>query len=137
MTSAEQFIVGLQLRHFSPKEILFLGNGNKRLKVNTQPPESLWRNIVPTAWVADLARARYGKPIRVLSGYRNQAYNSAIGGASASQHMKFTALDLGCDDPKRLHEILSDFRAAGVFRGGLGLYPAFVHLDTRGSNADW
>ncbi len=28
-------------------------------------------------------------------------------------------------------------RSEGKFRGGVGLYPEFVHVDTRGRNADW
>jgi len=28
-------------------------------------------------------------------------------------------------------------REEGLFRGGLGLYKTFIHLDTRGRNATW
>jgi hypothetical protein len=28
-------------------------------------------------------------------------------------------------------------RKEGVFKGGVGRYPGFTHIDTRGSNADW
>lgn len=135
--TASNFIEGLKLRYFRPSEILFKGNSDVELKLNSLPPRKLWKNIVPTAWVADLARAEYGGPIQVLSGYRNKAYNSAIGGARSSQHKEFTALDLGCKRPDKLYNILLSFRLAGVFKGGIGKYPSFVHLDTRGENATW
>ena len=27
--------------------------------------------------------------------------------------------------------------SCGLFKGGVGQYPGFTHMDTRGSNADW
>ena len=34
-------------------------------------------------------------------------------------------------------EALKLWRDQGRFQGGIGLYPTFVHVDTRGTNADW
>ena len=135
--TTQAFVNGLHLRHFAPREIFYLGGSNHELGTNYTPPEELWENIVQTAWIADAARALYGSPIRVLSGYRSPEYNLDIGGASRSQHKRFTALDLGCDHPLRLYNILVKFRTAGVFKGGIGRYSSFVHVDTRGSNATW
>lgn len=42
-------------------------------------------------------RDHFGKPIGVTSGYRSQALNDLIGGASGSQHSKGEALDLDAD----------------------------------------
>lgn len=137
MTPAERFVAGLRLRHFSPSEILFRGASDEGLQLNTDPPEDLFENIVRTAWLADLARSTLGSPLRVLSGYRSPAYNKAIGGSAQSLHMKFNALDLGTDRPRELFSILTEFRDARVFKGGIGLYSSFVHIDTRGHNATW
>ena len=131
------FIEGLHLRYFRPDEILYLGASHSSNGLNTLPPGSKMKNIVKTAWVADLARAKLGSSVRVVSGYRSPAYNKRIGGASASLHMQFCALDLGTNRPRRVFNILKSFRDAGVFRGGLGLYSTFVHIDTRGRNATW
>lgn len=135
--TAVNFINGLQLRHFSSDEILYLGASHSSNSLNGEPPEDLWSNIVRTAWVADMAREKLGRPLRVLSGYRNPAYNRSVGGATQSEHLQFRALDLATDDPRKLFELLRGFREAGVFKGGIGLYSSFVHVDTRGTNATW
>jgi len=68
------------------------------------------------------------------------AYNAAIDGAAAkSFHMRFQALDISVEGktPKQVFAVLKKWRDAGKFRGGLGLYRTFVHIDTRGSDATW
>lgn len=125
------------VKHFTAEEFFFKGASNAKLQLNTDPPKSLWKNMIPTALVVDEARARLGKPLRILSAYRSPAYNRRIGGARFSQHMQFTALDLGTDQPAKLYKILLEMRRDGKFKGGLGLYRNFVHVDTRGVNANW
>jgi N-acetylmuramoyl-L-alanine amidase len=55
--------------------------------------------------------------------------------------MAFRALDIAFDgvSPQRVYDRLMEWRKAGRFTGGLGLYPSsgFVHIDTRGNNATW
>lgn len=135
--TATQYIEGLRLKFFSPAEILYLGGANEQLQSNSEPPAELWGNITRTAQVADMAREALGRPVWVLSGYRNASYNSQVNGAPNSLHKEFNALDLRCAAPEKLWTVLNRFRNAGVFRGGLGLYSSFVHLDTRGQNATW
>jgi uncharacterized protein YcbK (DUF882 family) len=108
---------------------------------NSPPPKRLWKNIVATLRVVDEVRASFGKPCRILSSYRSPDYNQAVGGASLSQHLEFNALDIVFDgvSPQRVYDQLIEWRKAGKFTGGLGLYPSsgFVHIDTRGRNATW
>jgi hypothetical protein len=137
MDEFQQLLDKAGVKHFTAKELFYRGASDAKLKLNTDPPRALWRNILPTAIVADEARRRFGKPLRVNSAYRNAALNRAIGGASHSQHMRFCALDLGTPAPAKLYLILLDMRRAGLFRGGIGLYRTFVHVDTRGTNATW
>ena len=90
--------------------------------------------------VVDQLREHFGKPITLLSSYRSPAYNAAIDGAAAkSFHMRFQALDISVEGktPKQVFAVLKKWRDAGKFRGGLGLYRTFVHIDTRGSDATW
>jgi uncharacterized protein YcbK (DUF882 family) len=126
-----------KIKHFTADEVFYKGASNKKLGLNTEPPEGLWNNIWRTIEVADKARAKHGKPIKIASAYRSPKYNKAVGGASKSQHVEFNALDLRTSAPKTLHKILLDMRNKGEFKGGLGLYKTFVHVDTRGHNADW
>lgn len=51
-------------------------------------------------------RSRYGKPIRITSGYRNRALNNAVGGAASSQHLLGEAADIVCDNNNLLWEII-------------------------------
>ena len=72
-----------------------------------------------------------GHPIIVVSGYRCQAHNTAVGGATHSQHLLGRAADvrvkgMSTIEIKRLAETIDAFRD-----GGIGLYDAFVHLDVR------
>jgi len=135
--TAHQYIEGLQLRHFAPNEILYLGASHASNGLNSLPPPNLWPNIVQTCWIADLARAELDTPLRVLSGYRNSQYNSAVGGASQSLHKEFRALDLATSKVDDLSELLLEWRDCGVFHGGIGIYHSFVHVDTRGHNSTW
>ena len=134
--------LGNPLRHFAPRELLYLGNNANRL--NHTPPDSLWPNIVATALYADLIRHEYGHPLRVISAYRSPQYNASLPNASpVSQHLQFRALDLmpiGRADIRRLHEIAVDIRTRGPLRwsGGIGVYESgFIHIDNRGENRDW
>lgn len=127
----------LGIKYFTADEIFFKGASDTKLKLNTEPPELLWDNIWETVKIADQARDKHGKPIKIASAYRSPKYNKAIGGEKKSYHMKFNALDLRTSAPKQLHKILLDMRNKGLFKGGLGLYKTFVHVDTRGYNADW
>lgn len=73
-----------------------------------------------------------GQPLIVLSGYRTPAYNTLIGGAPASQHLRGRALDIKSSvmKPEILYDIIrTNALALGV--RGLGLYETFVHFDIR------
>lgn len=56
--------------------------------------------------VLEPARERLGKPIVVNSGFRCPVHNAAVGGVANSQHMKGEAVDITCEDNKRLAEII-------------------------------
>jgi hypothetical protein len=124
------------VRYFTADEVFFRGARDARLQLNTDPPRGLWPSLLAVVKVADEARHRLGRALRINSAYRNAAYNKAIGGASASIHMKGGALDL-VGSPATLVSILETMRKEGVFKGGIGRYKTFTHVDVRGKNADW
>ncbi len=138
-----EFVATMGLRHFIADELLFLGNQHKAGKckgLNDYPPELLWRNIAPTVAVLDKLRQEIGAPIHFHSLYRAPPYNKCIdGSATNSFHMRYQAIDFVCDagTPATWAAKLREYRNRGVFAGGIGVYKTFVHIDTRGTNADW
>lgn len=138
----DAFILQLGLRYFGPAEFLVKGGSNSSGSCagrNTDPPRNLWPKIAATARVLDELRHRLGYAIRLTSVYRSPAYNTCIGGESRSYHMIFNASDFqgAQGTPAQWRNELRAMRSAGFFSGGIGLYPTFVHVDTRGYDADW
>ena len=84
--------------------------------------------------VLDPVRERYGKPIRVNSGYRCPIHNRTVGGVPGSQHVKGEAADIvpaglqltayGLKELARLVEVIKE---NGKF-DQLIIYPTFVHV---------
>ena len=139
MTEYEEMLKGLRLRHFSPREVTSYANQVRGGVRNSLPPRSKWKNIVPTLWVVDHLRELLGVPVRLTSIYRSPSYNAAVGGASLSQHKENRAIDFQVSGvtPMVARNRLVELRRAGMFKGGIGLYSTFVHVDTRGTNATW
>ena len=139
------YIQSLGLKYFKPYEFLTMGHqhsnpGSPAFGVNKKPPQDLWKKIGPTAHILDRARELLGAPIMTLSVYRSPVYNRKIAGATHSEHMNFTAIDFQVKanlGPAEWAGVLRQMRQSGLFKGGIGVYPSFVHVDTRGVNADW
>lgn len=96
------------------------------------------------AEVFERVRAIWNRPIRVGSAYRTPAHNRRVGGARRSQHLQGRALDLYPPRGVRLAtfqeavRLLADQMAdeGRDLVGGLGYYPTFLHVDTRGGVGD-
>ena len=130
--------------HFEPDELLVhVGEvkvRGERSALNPFPPSDLWPNIYYTFTIIRFLRWYLAKPIRLLSVYRGPEYNALVGGAKLSQHKRFNAIDfkvLGWGSPREWAGILKSWRQRGMFKGGIGVYPTFVHVDTRGRNVSW
>jgi uncharacterized protein YcbK (DUF882 family) len=90
-------------------------------------------------------RKKYGS-VHINSGFRTARYNKSIGGASNSFHIytmhdgNDQAADVTCAKgrPSDWHSTLNwirNHKRSG--KGGLGLYPSFVHVDIRDYKSDW
>jgi len=132
------------LKYFGAHELLFKGGshstpGSSGYQLNTDPPEDLWPKILPAIILLDKFRERIGVPITITSAYRSPAYNKSIDGALSSYHTKFQAIDFRANGVKASNCVqeLIEMRQAKLFKGGIGRYASFTHVDTRGYNADW
>jgi len=107
---------------------------------NSLPPRAIWPNIRTTVRVADSLADRLDLKMKdVISVYRSPAYNSRCPGAkSNSYHVRNNAMDIvfPCK-PGKVAAMARAMRASGLYRGGVGRYGGFTHIDTRGANVDW
>jgi hypothetical protein len=132
----DPYLAGHGITRFTARELCPVGRraGNALLRA---PPCTLWANIIPTARLAQQAREHFGLPMIVNSGYRDAEYNRAVGSTSGSLHVTFRAMDVRVNGiaPRAIYDWFDGH--AEAHRLGLGLYPMFVHIDTRGSRARW
>lgn len=138
-TALQMMLDAKGVKHFTAAEMLTLGAAHKRTGKNTLPPFHILSNIVKTAVLADAIREEVGRPLAVLSGYRSPAHNKAIGGAEASRHMWFQALDLSCRDVPagELFRIADKLAKWKRLQCGIGLYEWGIHIDTGWHDRRW
>lgn len=129
--------------NFEAREFLAMGGSNQPggscAGLNRPPPRELWENCIGLSKVLQEFRNRVGASVRIHSMYRSPEYNACVGGKPGSQHKQFRAADLSVSTglPSSWRDILRKMRSEGIFSGGIGTYRTFVHVDTRGTNANW
>ena len=134
------FLKEINLRSMSVKEVIECHNKKRGSVQNTLPPRAMWRNIRSTLKVIDSLSNRLDHNVsEVVSVYRSPAYNARCNGAkSNSYHLRNNAIDIRFDcPPGKVAAMARAMRSTGLFRGGVGRYGSFTHVDTRGNNADW
>ena len=97
-------------------------------------------NVLQLAHNLQVLRDYFQCTITVNSGYRTPLYNSSIGGALNSQHLKAKAADIVVKGktPMEVYDAIEKLISTGkMCDGGLGLYKTFVHYDVRGVKARW
>jgi uncharacterized protein YcbK (DUF882 family) len=77
-------------------------------------------------------RDTLGKPISITSGYRTATYNKKCGGIATSHHLTGKAADIKVSRMTPL-ELARAADKLGFL--GIGVYPAFTHVDVGGSVA--
>jgi len=95
----------------------------------TPPPKKLLR-------VLEDVRSHFGKPVTIMSGYRCEAHNTAVGGAKRSKHKLGIASDIIVSGvaPHKVHKHLTT-KYPNKF--GIGRYGYFTHIDVRKNKARW
>ncbi len=134
------FIQDLGLKNITPYDILYPYFKTRSKNTSSIPPRHLWQNIAPTLRVVDeLASRLKAKTKPFLSIYRSPAHNRILRGRSKSQRLTNGALSVqfyGVDASK-VTKAARQLRKEGFFKGGIGAYTSFTHIDTRGHNLDW
>lgn len=102
---------------------------------SSYPVEWIETRLHTLCEVLELVRAEFGAAIRISSGYRTSAYNTKIGGALNSKHVRGEAADIvvvgvGVETVQaRIHALYRLGRLPKL--GGLGKYSTFTHVDVR------
>lgn len=100
--------------------------------------ESIKKNIVTLARELEIIRKAWGSPLTVTSWYRPPAVNREVGGATNSQHLTGSAVDL-----KPSQGDIYKFQSwldLGLWQGralGYGAKKGFVHIDMRPGRIRW
>lgn len=115
---------------FHPHEIACGGKGTHQ----TVPQH----DILIHPWAMDALqrfRTLLGDPVHLNSAYRNPEYNDAVGGAGRSKHTMGIAFDVRDSRLYSREAMVSAARQAGFT--GFGHYTEFLHIDLRGTPAEW
>jgi hypothetical protein len=134
------YIEGLHLRNITVQQVVEAHAKRRGSVWNELPPKSDWRNIRHTLEVVDRVSRELDVPVtEIVSVYRTPAYNRRCPGAKRhSWHMRNFAVDVKMGTrPSRVAAMARKLRGRGEFRGGVGRYWNFTHIDTRGNNVDW
>lgn len=129
----ERRLNALKVTNFTARELLMSRRWGRELNENDGLTLETCLNLADVAELAQAIRSAYGKPVRIISGYRSPALNVEVGGARASRHLRGMALDLAPVDTADLPQFVRIVESVG--RGwkspvGMGVYSTFVHVDT-------
>ena len=135
-----RYLSTLRLKNISPGQVIAAHAKQKGPVWNVLPPKQWWTRMGYTLRVADyIATAMNVKEVEVVSAYRCPIYNAHCEGAKAgSWHQANVAVDIKF--PVAAHFVTAaarNLRDRGLFKGGVGGYDNFTHVDTRGVNTNW
>jgi hypothetical protein len=134
------YLQSLKLKRLTPGQVIAAHAKVRGRQWNSLPPKSLWKNMAPTLRVVDRIAAELDMPVKeIISAYRTRAYNSRCpGAATGSWHQANVAVDVEfAASPRVVTQVAQRIRNKGYFKGGIGRYPGFTHVDTRGENRNW
>ena len=135
-----KYLSTLNLKRVCPKQVIENHARSKGRIWNSLPPKNWWVRMGYTLRVVDrIAMEMNVSKVEVVSAYRNPSYNARCpGAASGSFHQANVAADVIFPvRPSTVTAIARNLRDRGLFRGGVGGYRGFTHIDTRGKNANW
>ncbi len=130
----------LKLKRLSPAQVIEAHAKCKGSVWNCLPPMQMWPRMALTLRIVDrIAKEMNIANVEVVSANRCPAYNANCEGAApGSWHQANVALDVVFPVPA--HQVTAtarDLRDRGLFKGGVGGYWNFTHIDSRGENVNW
>ena len=135
-----RYLNNLKLKFISPQQVIEAHAKSKGSIWNTLPPKQWWTRMGYTLRVADrIALEMNVNQVEVVSAYRCPPYNAHCDGAkSGSWHQANVAVDVKFSAPaSKVTATARNLRDRGLFKGGVGGYWNFTHIDTRGENINW
>lgn len=135
-----RYLTALKLKRVDPAQVLESHAKEKGGVWNSIPPKASWRRMGYTLRVAErVAQEMNVSEVEVISAYRSPDYNARCRGARThSWHQQNIAVDVKF--PMRASKVTAmarQLRDEGLFRGGVGGYWNFTHIDARGQNINW
>lgn len=135
-----RYLKSLNLRSVSPQQVLESHAKAKGTIWNSLPPKQWWNRMGYVLKVVDrVAREMNVSEVEIISAYRSPAYNARCYGAkTGSWHQANVAADVKF--PVRASKVTAtarELRDLGLFKGGVGGYWNFTHIDARGHNINW
>ena len=134
------FINSLKLKNITAQEVISAHAKQRGRVWNSLPPQQWWKRMGNTLRVVDRISSEMNIPVKeIVSAYRCPIYNSRCPGArSGSYHQANVAIDVKFDTSARnVTKTARSLRDRGLFKGGVGGYYSFTHIDTRGENVNW
>lgn len=135
-----RYVINLKLQHITPEQVIEAHAKSHGSTWNTLPPRAWWTRMGYTLRVVDRIALYLRAPVKeILSAYRCPAYNAHCPGAkSGSWHQANMAIDVVFAMPSSsVTAMCRNLRDRGLFKGGIGGYDMFTHVDTRGENINW
>lgn len=134
------YLNSLKLRNISAQDVIAAHAKERGSVWNMLPPREWWTRMGYTLRVIDRVSSEMRTPVKeIVSAYRTPAYNTRCGGARRqSWHQANVAVDVQFDTSARnVTSAARSLRDRGLFKGGVGSYSSFTHIDTRGQNVNW
>ncbi|MEO5715382.1 MAG: D-Ala-D-Ala carboxypeptidase family metallohydrolase [Luteolibacter sp.] len=135
-----RYLSTLKLQNISVAQVIEAHAKAKGSVWNILPPKVWWARMGYTLRVADRVAMEMGvRQVEIVSAYRCPAYNAHCEGAKAgSWHQANVAVDVKFPiAASQVTKTARELRDLGLFRGGVGGYSDFTHIDSRGQNVNW
>jgi hypothetical protein len=135
-----KYLSSLKLQRLTPQQVIAAHAKQRGDVWNRLPPQAWWTRMGYTLRVVDRIAVYMNMPVEdVVSAYRCPMYNAQCEGAKiGSWHQANVAVDVKFPVAASVVTATTrNVRDRGLFKGGVGGYPTFTHIDTRGVNVNW